>query len=749
MTPPVVDVDWLDQHPEAVLADVRWYPDGRSPLEAFAEGHLPGAIFISVDDVLAGPPSDEAGRHPLPGPAAFAASLGALGIGDDDVVVAYDDAGGVIAARLVWMLRAIGHEAALLDGGITAWAGATSTATTRRSPALFTPRPWPSERLADIDEVASAGQSLVVPASAPGDVLLDARPAERYAGAPDALDPRAGHVPGAVSLPAREHVDADGRLLPVEDLRERFTASGVTGENKVISSCGSGITACHTLLVMEHAGLGAGRLFPGSWSQWSRDPSRPSATGAPAPLQPDDSGDQRAAMTVGGAVPRAVAAAGTGAGTGPAAAPALGTVQEPSTGAYDVDAVRAHFPALEAGVAHFDSPGGTQVPREVADAIAASLTAPTANRGGLTAAARASEAIVAGFRASVADLLNADPRGVVLGRSATQLTFDLARTLSAGWGPGDEVVVSRLDHDANVRPWVIAAQRAGARVRWLDFDPETGELTPDHLRAVLGERTRLVAVTGASNLIGTRPDVTALAALAHDSGALTWVDGVHLTAHAPVDVATLGADFYVCSAYKFLGPHCSALAASPDLLETLRPDKLAPSTDAVPERFELGTLPYELMAGATAAVDFLASLAPDASHADAADTTADTAAGAGRRARLVTAMTAVEAHEDRLRERLEEGLAALPGVVLRSRAAHRTPTLLLTYPSAAPGTAAAASEHLAALGVNAPASSFYALEASRHLGLGDAGGLRVGLAPYSDDRDVDRLLDGLRGFTAG
>ncbi len=415
----------------------------------------------------------------------------------------------------------------------------------------------------------------------------------------------------------------------------------------------------------------------------------------------------------------------------------------PDGAAYDVAAVRARFPALSAGVAHFDSPGGTQVPREVADAVAASLTAPTANRGALTGAARASEEIVAAYRASMADLLGADPRGGVVGRSATQLTFDLARTLAAGWGEGDEVVVSRLDHDANVRPWVIAAERAGAGVRWLDFDPQSGELTSEHLAAVLSERTRLVAVTGASNLIGTRPDVAALTAMAHEVGALTWVDGVHLTAHAPVDVGALGADFFVCSAYKFLGPHCSALAASPDLLETLRPDKLAASTDAVPERFELGTLPYELMAGATAAVDFLASLAPvDAPDCSLSDIRSD------RRARLLTAMTVVEAHEDGLRERLEEGLRSLPGVVLRSRAEHRTPTLLLTFPDAAPGTAGAAAEHLAALGVNAPASNFYALEASRHLGLGDAGGLRVGLAPYTDESDVERLIDGLRSFTA-
>ncbi len=285
MTPPVVDAAWLEQHPGAVLADVRWYPDGRSSREAYDAGHLPGAVFVSVDDVLAGAPSDGAGRHPLPEPADFAAAMGALGIGDDDVVVAYDDAGGVIAARLVWMLRVTGHGAALLDGGITAWTGPVTTETVQRAPATFTPRDWPADRLADIDDAASAGRSApVVDGRAPGDdaaprtVLLDARPAERWAGAPDALDPRAGHVPGAVSLPARENVGADGRMLPVEVLRERFAAAGITGEVDVVSSCGSGVTACHTLLAMEHAGLGAGRLFPGSWSQWSRDPARPIAT---------------------------------------------------------------------------------------------------------------------------------------------------------------------------------------------------------------------------------------------------------------------------------------------------------------------------------------------------------------------------------------------------------------------------------------------------------------------------------------
>src|ERR671917_268803 len=331
---------------------------------------------------------------------------------------------------------------------------------------------------------------------------------------------------------------------------------------------------------------------------------------------------------------------------------------------YDVAAVRAQFPALRTGTAHFDGPGGTQVPEPVARAVAETLTSSIANRGSVTAAERTAEDIVQGTRAALADLLGADPRGVVFGRSATSLTFDVSRALAAGWSPGDEIVVSRLDHDANIRPWVIAAEAAGATVRWAAFDPATGELTTDDVAEVLTERTRLVAVTGASNLIGTRPPVAAIAERVHAVGALLAVDGVHLTAHAPVDVRALGADLFTCSPYKFLGPHCGVLAADPALLETLRPGKLLPSSDDVPERFELGTLPYELMAGTTAAVDFLAGLSP---------------VPGSQRERLRAAMATLEAYEDGLREHLERQLATLPGVRLWSRAPHRTPTLLLTF----------------------------------------------------------------------
>lgn len=398
---------------------------------------------------------------------------------------------------------------------------------------------------------------------------------------------------------------------------------------------------------------------------------------------------------------------------------------------YDVEAVRAQFPALNAGSAHFDGPGGSQVPTVVADAVATTLTSPIANRGTVTPAERNADDIVHAARAALADLLGAPPQGIVFGRSMTQLTYDFARTLAKGWRPGDEIVVTRLDHDANIRPWVQAADQVGATVRWADFDPATAELRVEQIESVLSSRTKLVAVTAASNLVGTRPDVAAISRAAHAVGALCYVDGVHYTAHCGVDVSALGADLFACSPYKFFGPHCGVIAGRPDLLEQLEPDKLLPSTNAVPERFELGTLPYELLAGSTAAVDFIASLA--ASEPIPGD----------RRDRILAAMASVEAHEDTLRQRIERGLAELDGVTVHSRAQVRTPTLLASF---AGRSAGAAYEHLAGLGVNAPAGSFYALEASRWLGLGDTGGLRIGLAPYNDEHDVQRLLGGLARF---
>ncbi|GGK93120.1 sulfurtransferase [Mangrovihabitans endophyticus] len=248
-----------------VYADVRWYLDGRSGRAAYEEGHLPGAVFVDLDAVLARHGAPEEGRHPLPDPETFAAGMAALGIGDDDIVVAYDDGGGVIAARLVWMLRATGHDAALLDGGLLGYAGELVREEPQRPEATFTPRPWPGERLADLDDVTDGSA-----------VVVDARDAGRFRGAVEPVDPRAGHIPGARSLPCRENVGADSRFLPVEQLRERFRAVGAGAGT--ISYCGSGVTACHNLIALEHAGLGVGRLYPGSWSAYSNT-DRPVATG--------------------------------------------------------------------------------------------------------------------------------------------------------------------------------------------------------------------------------------------------------------------------------------------------------------------------------------------------------------------------------------------------------------------------------------------------------------------------------------
>ena len=399
---------------------------------------------------------------------------------------------------------------------------------------------------------------------------------------------------------------------------------------------------------------------------------------------------------------------------------------------YDVAAVRELFPSLRGGTAHFDGPGGSQTPAAVARAVATTLTSSIANRGTVTEAERRAEEVVREARAAMGDLLGTDPATVIFGRSMTANTMDLARTVarSHGWGPGDEVVVTSLDHDGNVRPWVLAAEAAGATVRWAEVDPSTGELPVAAVEAVLSDRTRLVAVTGASNLVGTRPELPAVIDAAHAAGALVHVDAVHLAAHASLDREELGADLMACSPYKFFGPHLGVTCGRPDLLEELRPDKLLPSPDRVPERFELGTLPYELLAGTTAAVDLIADLGRVSGVVDAPAAT--------RRARLQASFAAVEAHEHGLRERAETGLAAIDGVTVWSRAARRTPTLLFTLDGVEP---AVLHRHLAALGVNAPASHFYAWELSHRLGLGEAGGVRVGMAPWSTEEEVDRLLD--------
>jgi thiosulfate/3-mercaptopyruvate sulfurtransferase len=290
MIDPIIDTAWLLDHREQVaLADVRWYLRGPPGEAAYKRGHIPGAVFVDLDQVLAGPPGPTEGRHPLPEPERFAAAMGELGIGDGDNVIAYDDDGGVIAARLLWMLRTLGSQAALLDGGLAGWTGPLESGRVARSRASFSARPWPADRIASIEDVAALVPRLAgagaggVPGgldSGTEAILIDARDRARFEGGPDPVDPRSGHIPGARNLPARELAIETGRIARETDLRSRLERVGIRPSTEVVAYCGSGVTACYDLLMLERAGLGPGRLYAGSWSQWSRDPRRALETGA-------------------------------------------------------------------------------------------------------------------------------------------------------------------------------------------------------------------------------------------------------------------------------------------------------------------------------------------------------------------------------------------------------------------------------------------------------------------------------------
>lgn len=390
----------------------------------------------------------------------------------------------------------------------------------------------------------------------------------------------------------------------------------------------------------------------------------------------------------------------------------------------DVAAIRAGYPALSDGYAYLDGAAGTQVPAAVIDAISSAQSTGLGNADGAFPASHRADQITSGCRAAIAALTGGEPDGVVLGPSMTALTYRFAAALAAGWRAGDEIVVSRLDHDANVRPWVQAAERAGAVVRWAEIDIDTGELPASQYADLISDRTRLVALTAASNVIGTRPDVPAITALAHAAGALSYVDGVHATPHVPTDARTLGADFYATSAYKWSGPHIAAVVAQPALLRELRPDKLVPSSDEVPDRFELGTLPFASLAGVTAAVEHLAGLTGDGSG--------------GLRERVLTSMTAVQQYEQQLFAVLLAGLESIPRVRLYGRASSRTATAYFTVDGRTPRAVA---EHLASRKVNVWHGHNYAWEVTGALGIRDSGSaVRAGLVHYNDASEVARLL---------
>jgi cysteine desulfurase family protein (TIGR01976 family) len=368
---------------------------------------------------------------------------------------------------------------------------------------------------------------------------------------------------------------------------------------------------------------------------------------------------------------------------------------------------RTRFPGLDDGWARLDGAAGTQMVDDAIEEMAAWMrSGHAANHGGAFQAAERTDALVAGARASVARLLGASAEAIVFGPSMTALTMRFSAAACRSLQPGDEIVCTRLDHDANVAPWLIAAARAGVEVRFAEPEPETLELPAAAVEAVLSPRTRWVAVTAASNAVGTIPDLPGIVEAAHGAGARVFVDAVHATPHRVIDVAALGCDALACSAYKWFGPHIGILWARPELLGNLAPDKLRPS----PERWELGTLPFESLIGVRAAADFLVRIDREE----------------------------LRAHEDRLLAQMVEGLGALGGVTVHGAARDRTATVMFTVDGHPSRDVAA---HLARAEVAVWHGNYYALELSRWLGLEPDGALRAGVVAYNDRDDVDRLLE--------
>jgi cysteine desulfurase family protein (TIGR01976 family) len=380
---------------------------------------------------------------------------------------------------------------------------------------------------------------------------------------------------------------------------------------------------------------------------------------------------------------------------------------------------RHRFPGLADGWARLDGAAGTQPLDSVVDAIDGWLrSGRVANNDGQFAAAGACDALIARARGAVGELLAADPEGVVFGPSMTALTFAFSRVVARMLRPGDEIVCTRLDHDANVAPWLAAARDSGASVRFAEPDRDTLELPIEAFEKVLGPRTRWVAVTAASNAVGTMPDLAAIAALTHEHGSQLFVDAVHAVAHRRLDVAAVGCDALACSAYKWFGPHLSVLWARPQLLARLTPDRLRPASDGVPERWEQGTSSFEALAGVVAAADYVHTLD----------------------------WARVRAHEQALFAQLISGLGAIDGVTLFGRARDRAPTAMFTLDGR---TSAQVAARLAAERVAVWDGTYYAWELFRLLGLARDGAVRASIVHYNDASDVERIVDAVAALADG
>jgi cysteine desulfurase family protein (TIGR01976 family) len=402
-----------------------------------------------------------------------------------------------------------------------------------------------------------------------------------------------------------------------------------------------------------------------------------------------------------------------------------------------VEAIRARFPALARRhegrpIAYFDGPGGTQVPTSVADAVRDYLLHHNANTHWHYATSQETDAAIAAARGALADYLGAPPADIAFGANMTTLTFHLSRAVGRGLGPGDEILVTELDHHANVDPWKALERDRGVTVKVVRLDPASAQLDEADYAQKLSSRTRLVALGAASNALGTINDVARLGALARERGALVFVDAVHYAAHRLVDVKAMGCDFLACSAYKFHGPHVGVLYARADLLNELEVPRLAPASSQAPERVETGTLNHEGIVGAAAAVDFLASLG-----------------GSGdRRAALRRAFAALHERSQLLVERLWAGLEGVPGVRLFGPTPDkpRTPTVSFTVAGRNSDDVAKA---LARRAVFVSNGDFYAMTAVQRLGQAPHGLVRAGAACYTIRDEIDRLVDGVLEIASG
>jgi cysteine desulfurase family protein (TIGR01976 family) len=371
---------------------------------------------------------------------------------------------------------------------------------------------------------------------------------------------------------------------------------------------------------------------------------------------------------------------------------------------------KQRFPGLRDGWARLDGPAGSQVVDSVIEAMADWMRSGSmANHGGVFKQAHDTDELLHSTRSAVATLLGGEPEGVTFGPSFTALTMRFAATVVRALGPGDEVVCTYLDHDSNVRPWVLAAERAGATVRFAQPEPDTLELPASAVEAVLSERTKWVAVTAASNAVGTVPDLPGIVAAAHRAGARVYVDAVHASPHRRHDVAALDADVLGCSAYKWFGPHTAMLCARPEILAEYFPDKLKPSPDEPPDRWELGTLPFESLAGVRAAAEYLLELD----------------------------FEALQAHEQSLLDAALDGLRAMDKVTVYGAAADRAPTLMFNVKGS---SAAEVAQALAAREIAVWDGNYYAYELERHLDLAPHGAVRAGFLHYNEAADAERLL---------